>query len=96
MGAALIMYGVTPPKPSFARAMIMALIVTSPVLLMALIMVPYIHLAGWFQWVIALGWLGYGVLAGQKTLDKMAGDAGPRWWRNYADSTREDAPKRPR
>lgn len=90
------MYGMTPAKPSFIRAFLMALLMTSPAMLIGLWMLPALYLPSWFRWIIFFGWLSFGILAGQKTLQKMRGDAGPRWWANYAESVRGDAPKRRR
>lgn len=74
----------------------MALIVTLPVAFMFLLAAPALHWAPWSRWIVLAGWLAFGVLAGQHTLKKMGGEAGPRWESNYAQSTLRDAPKKDR
>jgi hypothetical protein len=67
----------------FTRAMTVALIITLPA-------------AEWSRWIILAAWLGFGTLAGQHTLQKMAGDAGPRWESNFGADRYRDAPKKDR
>jgi hypothetical protein len=90
------MYGMPQPKPSFTRAMTVALIATLPAAVFFVFLAPGMRWPHWSQWIILAGWLGFGALAGQYTLQKMAGDAGPRWESNYAASRLENARKRDR
>ncbi len=90
------MYGMPPPTPSFTRAMTMALIATLPVAVFATLLAPALHWPDWSRWIVLAAWFGFGALAGQHTLQKMAGDAGPRFWANYAGDQLRDAPKRRR
>jgi hypothetical protein len=90
------MYGMPPPKPSFTRAMTVALIITLPAALLGVLLVPGMHWAEWSRWIILGAWLGFGALAGQHTLQKMAGDAGPRWESNFGADRYREAPKKDR
>ena len=90
------MYGMPPPKPSFTRAMTAALIITTPAAVLAVLLVPGMHWPEWSRWIILAAWLSAGALGGQHTLQKMAGDAGPRWESNFGADRHRNAPKRPR
>jgi thiosulfate reductase cytochrome b subunit len=85
-----------PPKPSFTRAMTVALIITLPAALLGVLLVPGRQWAEWSRWIILAAWLGFGALAGQHTLQKMAGDAGPRWESNFGADRYRGAPKKDR
>jgi hypothetical protein len=88
------MYGSPPPKPSFTRAMSMALVATLPVVVMAVLIAPAMRWPDWSRWIILAAWFGFGYLAGQHTLLKMAGDAGPRWWSTNARDRLRDPPRK--
>jgi hypothetical protein len=84
------------PRNHRSSAMLMSLLMTVPVLAFALFIAPQLHFAPWSRWIIVAAWIGFGVLAGQHTLQKMGGDAGPIWWSNFARAKMRDAPKRRR
>jgi hypothetical protein len=73
-----------------------ALIITLPAAAFVLLLIPSMHWPLWSRWIIFVAWMGAGALAGQHTLQKMAGDAGPRWESNFGADRYRDAPKRRR